>query len=821
MSYYFYITHDDEGYHGTYQGTAKNAEDVAYTSVSQLKNIASQCVDIKPADENVSVSVLDTSLTDVFLNFENLKSVDFSGFNFANEISLERTFNNCPNLASIEGLNVLQSSAQCFVAVSSSNNITIRNCKFTGASLSYMFTKPASAYAYDVTQDVHTIIFSDCEALNLTIAQSMIRGINDLTTINLSGLKVGDNLVDFSEAFKENTNLSSLTLPSCAGKFSNMLQNSSNEIEMKVTGTILDGSNVQSMFFECKCTTLNLSQMVWCSSLADGSTTYQMFAGLYNCITIYCESLNEKYNAWADQNYTFGYSFGYWQSSKLVGGNGTTFSSAHMGLEYARVDTEDNPGYFTDPQEGKGKVTVTIHPSGGGVSQVYDEGSTYRVVIAMTKDYSFNYYHLQAGGDRGQGGNSKNVTQNGQVITINGEYSTLFDTYEYDIYLNYEKSPYDPSNPDGTDDPYTPGDLDSDTIDDDKPSDFMDYSSSPMCEIFLPTDSQLTSIAKLLYNQGVTAISGNLMGISWADIIHSLRVIPCPVKATGTQQLKFTWLSEFFTVTALENVPYTKNNYVSVDLGSIHIDPFYNNFLDYRINTTLYLPFIGYVSLETYDVVDKTISINCQIDLISGDCVYKIYVDGSIKYQFTGNASYQLPVTSIDTTNVLLKPALSAVSSIAQLGVSESLGGASQTSTSTEHTSLSYSRKGMEQGVFEPTSKKRTETIQTTYQPSRAGYINEAIGAFDNLGQGASRGSALAGNSGFLGTNTPYIVLSYPNWAIPSNYGALNGYPCNKYLNLGELSGYTEVEAIHLHNIQCTQAELDEIDALLKGGVIL
>ena len=34
-------------------------------------------------------------------------------------------------------------------------------------------------------------------------------------------------------------------------------------------------------------------------------------------------------------------------STKLVGGNGTTYSSSHVDKEYARVDTADTPGYFT------------------------------------------------------------------------------------------------------------------------------------------------------------------------------------------------------------------------------------------------------------------------------------------------------------------------------------------------------------------------------------------------------------------------------------------------------------------------------------------
>ena len=33
--------------------------------------------------------------------------------------------------------------------------------------------------------------------------------------------------------------------------------------------------------------------------------------------------------------------------TSLVGGNGTKFDASHIDSEYARVDTNDTPGYFT------------------------------------------------------------------------------------------------------------------------------------------------------------------------------------------------------------------------------------------------------------------------------------------------------------------------------------------------------------------------------------------------------------------------------------------------------------------------------------------
>ena len=40
-------------------------------------------------------------------------------------------------------------------------------------------------------------------------------------------------------------------------------------------------------------------------------------------------------------------------------------------------------------------------------------------------------------------------------------------------------------------------------------------------------------------------------------------------------------------------------------------------------------------------------------------------------------------------------------------------------------------------------------------------------------------------------------------------------------MKLKDLSGYTEVESIHLENVPAMEEELNEIERLLKSGVIL
>lgn len=65
-----------------------------------------------------------------------------------------------------------------------------------------------------------------------------------------------------------------------------------------------------------------------------------------------------------------------------------------------------------------------------------------------------------------------------------------------------------------------------------------------------------------------------------------------------------------------------------------------------------------------------------------------------------------------------------------------------------------------------------------------------------------------------------YVVITTPKESIPNNFASLEGYPSNTYHVLSELKGtYCEVESISLAISGATEAEKDEIEKLLKGGV--
>ena len=84
-----------------------------------------------------------------------------------------------------------------------------------------------------------------------------------------------------------------------------------------------------------------------------------------------------------------------------------------------------------------------------------------------------------------------------------------------------------------------------------------------------------------------------------------------------------------------------------------------------------------------------------------------------------------------------------------------------------------------------------------------------------------SRSGDLSGAVGLLDDFLPYLIIHRPIQSLAENFKSFKGYPSNITATLSSLKGYTEVEYIHLKNIKATDAEIEEIEALLKEGVII
>ena len=226
--------------------------------------------------------------------------------------------------------------------------------------------------------------------------------------------------------------------------------------------------------------------------------------------------------------------------------------------------------------------------------------------------------------------------------------------------------------------------------------------------------------------------------------------------------------------------PKISSEYKYIDCGSLNLKHFWGSALDYSPYTRceLYLPFIGIKDIATEDVQGQTVHIKYGIDVLTGDCIAHVKCGQSVMYKFKGNMRMVIPLSS-KTTDMWVKTgaAVAGIAGTVATGgsgavVAGAVAGGAGTVAS---------------------SKIRTE---------RSGDISGAVGSLDDF--------------------RPYFIIHRPAQSLARHYNKYKGYPSNITSMLGSLSGYTEVEHIHLTGIEgATDTELNEIEQLLKNGVII
>ena len=228
-----------------------------------------------------------------------------------------------------------------------------------------------------------------------------------------------------------------------------------------------------------------------------------------------------------------------------------------------------------------------------------------------------------------------------------------------------------------------------------------------------------------------------------------------------------------------QSAPVITNQYSTIDCGELTVPKYWGNALDYEPytkNIEIYLPFIGIKQLKAEDVIGFKLKIKYIVDVLTGDLTAQIKCGKSVLYKFQGNCKATIPISA--KVNESLTNLIKGAGHVAVGAVAGGLAGAATGAISAAvNTSLSKS-------VI-----------------SRSGDLSGAVGLLDD----------------FL----PYLIIHRPIQSLAENFKSFKGYPSNITATLSSLKGYTEVEYIHLKNIKATDAEIEEIEALLKEGVII
>ena len=297
------------------------------------------------------------------------------------------------------------------------------------------------------------------------------------------------------------------------------------------------------------------------------------------------------------------------------------------------------------------------------------------------------------------------------------------------------------------------------------------HGNNGLWSIYNPTINELKSLGGYLWSSNIIEILQKFLN-NPMDCIISLHMIYATPSTNGKQNIILGYLDSGV------NANVVSNQFINIDCGSVNTTEYFGDARDYispYTNVECYLPFIGIVKLKTEDIIGSNINIIYTLDVLTGAILCKIFVtkNGAKQqlYTFNGNASVQIPLTGSDRTRLLSGAITGAVAGITAGGLIGAVAG------------------GVAGGLMGGTSIERSGNFSA--------------------------------NSGALGIKKPYLIISRKTPYDADNYNDYYGYPSNKTVVLNNCKGFTRVKDIYVDIPNATNEEKNEIETLLKTGIVI
>ena len=260
------------------------------------------------------------------------------------------------------------------------------------------------------------------------------------------------------------------------------------------------------------------------------------------------------------------------------------------------------------------------------------------------------------------------------------------------------------------------------------------------------------------------------------DAIIGLSIIPVTPTLGSAATVKFGNIDTHISMSKLAS------QFVEKDMGSVSVKKWIGSFMDYSpyVKLSLYLPYIGYREINPDDVVGDTIHVVYHIDCLSGGCCAMVETSNKgLLYSFDGSCIANVPINALNYSGAI-QNAISAVSG----GVATVAG------------------------------------LATGNPVAAVGGAASVAQNVTNIKPSVQRSGQMSGAAGLMSYQKPMLIIERPNMCVPEN---LNGYTGNMlYVSrkLSQCKGFTQVSMIHLNGIPAMEQEKQELEALLKKGVI-
>jgi hypothetical protein len=274
------------------------------------------------------------------------------------------------------------------------------------------------------------------------------------------------------------------------------------------------------------------------------------------------------------------------------------------------------------------------------------------------------------------------------------------------------------------------------------------------------------------------------------DAVIGLHELYCTPTTSGDTTIKAGFLDSGVASRLVSS------RYIEIKCGALSVPEYWGNYLDYAPYTKsyVYLPFIGIVELNTDDIVGSGVEITYRVDTYNGSCIDIITTakpnsDEGLTYQFEGNCSVPVPITSgmmSAIQNGLMGVATTALSAATTAAVTVATGG----------TALPASV--MLGGIA-------------------AGATKQGLTSKNMVQHSGSFGSSY----GAMGIKIPFLIIKRPKQKVVYGYNTNYGYPSHKMVSLSSCSGYLRAIEVNVVSSTATEVEKKMIEECIKSGVFI
>lgn len=326
-----------------------------------------------------------------------------------------------------------------------------------------------------------------------------------------------------------------------------------------------------------------------------------------------------------------------------------------------------------------------------------------------------------------------------------------------------------PSEPGGGDKPtYGPGDGD--------PVDFpglptVSAFTTGLISAYKMSVVQLNSLASELWSNNFFDSISKILNDPF-DALIGLSLIPVVISGTDS-------VIKIGNYTSETRGQKLTAQFMTVQAGSFTVPLAWSNFLDFtQTQISIYLPFVGIKKMDPDDVMGKLVTVQYNIDILTGAAVCFVKCANSVLYSYPCNIGYDIPLTGSNKAALytgLINIATTSVSGAVVGGAGGAVMGAAT-------------------GAVSTATSKQSEV---------------------------DRSGGLSANTGLLAEFNCYVIIHRPTQSLPAQFKDIKGYKSNITKALNLCRGFTKVDTIHLSVPGANAAELTEIESLLKQGVLI